>query len=323
MVKAQKKYRPKLKQFYIFLTILLFFSFFFFHSPDRKNLRVQEKITEAKSYLSKVLSPGRLLEEIEEDKKNTTKICEKISDNMKQYHKTGDKTILGIDEDKIEGDKGDHITALINIVKVLTSDKESTLRTLEEKQKFTKEQQTELMQNFVIYGKTIIPLLVLFGIAILSIPGWITCCSCCCCCNCCCCCCCKKDSCKTPCFVLTFFCYGIVALICFYSLGKSSTIFYGVADTECSVLKSVDEVLYGETNQNPPFWGGIEGITSILNKLLEKITVLRTSTPLNKDNISAKKPPFETALKNAGDAIKSGCSPSLGQTQGYCYNVIS
>ena len=167
MVKAQKKYRPKLKQFYIFLTILLFFSFFFFHSPDRKNLRVQEKITEAKSYLSKVLSPGRLLEEIEEDKKNTTKICEKISDNMKQYHKTGDKTILGIDEDKIEGDKGDHITALINIVKVLTSDKESTLRTLEEKQKFTKEQQTELMQNFVIYGKTIIPLLVLFGIAIL------------------------------------------------------------------------------------------------------------------------------------------------------------
>ena len=319
MVKAQKKYRPKLKQFYIFLTFLLFFSFFFFHSPDRKNLRVQEKITEAKSYLSKVLSPGRLLEEIEEEKK-TTKICEKISDNMKQYHKTGDKTILGIDEDKIEGDKGDHITALINIVKVLTSDKESTLRTLEEKQKFTKEQQTELMQNFVIYGKTIIPLLVLFGIAILSIPGWITCCSCCCCCNCCCCCCCKKDSCKTPCFVLTFFCYGIVALICFYSLGKSSTIFYGVADTECSVLKSVDEVLYGETNQNPPFWGGIEGITSILNKLLEKITVLQTSTPLNKDDISEKKESFETALKNAGDAIKSGCSPSLGQTQGYCYN---
>ena len=315
MVKAQKKYRPKLKQFYIFLTILLFFSFFFFHSPDRKNLRVQEKITEAKSYLSKVLSPGRLLEEIEEDKKNTTKICEKISDNMKQYHKTGDKTILGIDEDKIEGDKGDHITALINIVKILTSDKESTLRTLEEKQKFSKEQQTELMQNFVIYGKTIIPLLVLFGIAILSIPGWITCCSCCCCCNCCCCCCCKKDSCKTPCFVLTFFCYGIVALICFYSLGKSNNIFYGVADTECSVLKSVDEVLYGETNKNPPFWGGIEGITDILNKLLEKVIDLEDDPDLNKGNINTLKEDFEDNLKTSGITIKD-CSTSPN----YCYN---
>ena len=119
---------------------------------------------------------------------------------------------------------------------------------------------------------------------------------------------------------MTFFCYGIVALICFYSLGKSSTIFYGVADTECSVLKSVDEVLYGETNQNPPFWGGIEGITSILNKLLEKITVLQTSTPLNKEDISEKKPSFENALESAGITLNSGCSPSSGQTQGYCYN---
>ena len=176
------------------------------------------------------------------------------------------------------------------------------------------------MQNFVIYGKTIIPLLVLFVIAILSIPGWITCCSCCCCCNCCCCCCCKKDKCKTPCFVLTFFCYGIVALICFYSLGKSNSIFYGMADTECSVLKSVDEVLYGETNQNPPFWGGIEGITDILDKLLGKIDVLKTNTPLNKNDINEKKPPFENALKTAGDTINNGCSPSSGQTQDYCYN---
>ena len=320
MVNYQKKYRPKLKQFYIFLTFLLFFSFFLFHSPERKNLRVQEKISEAKSYLSKVLSPGRLLEEIEKDKKSTTKICEKISDDMKHYYKTGDKTVLGIDEDKIEGDEGDHITALINIVKILTSDKENTLRTLEEKKKFTKEQQSELMQNFVIYGKTILPLLVCFGIAILSIPGWITCCSCCCCCDCCCCCCCKKESCKTPCFVLTFFCYGIVALICFYSLGKSSSIFYGVADTECSVLKSVDEVLYGETNQNPPFWGGIEGITSILNKLLEKIVILRGSPALNSNDISNNKRPFENALKNAGDTLNRECSPSSGETQDYCYN---
>ena len=78
MVKDQKKYRPKLKQFYIFLTFLLFFSFLFFHSTDRKNLRVQEKITEAKSYLSKVLSPGRILEEIENEKKILLKFVKKF-----------------------------------------------------------------------------------------------------------------------------------------------------------------------------------------------------------------------------------------------------
>lgn len=324
MVKSQKKYRPNIKQFYILLTLLIFFSFLAFHSNDRKNLRVQEKMTEAKSYLYKVLSPGRLLEEIEEDKKNTTKICEKISDDMKMYYKNGDKTILGIDDDKIEGEEGDHITALINIVKILTSDKESTLRTLEEQQKFSKEQQSEIIQNFVVYGKTIIPLLFCLLVAILSIPGWITCCSCCCCCNCCCCCCCKKDKCKLPCFVLTFFCYGIVALICFYSLGKSSSIFYGVADTECSVLKIVDEVLYGETNPNPPFWGGIEGITKILDQFLTKIPELRaleTSSPLNKNDVDTTKTSFEGALTNAGNTINSGCTPtSGGQIQDYCYH---
>ena len=234
------------------------------------------------------------------------------------YYKNGDKTLLGIDEDKIEGDTGDHITALINIVKILTSDKESTLRNLEEKQQFTKEQKEELMKNFIVYGKTIIPLLALFGIAILSIPGWITCCSCCCCCNCCCCCCCKDVKCKTPCFVLTFFCYGIVALICFYSLGKSSTVFYGVADTECSVIKFVDEVLYGETNKNPPFWGGIEGITEILNKLLEKINELNAMDDLSKGNINTIQDNFETHLKNAGTTIKD-CSSS----DKYCCDVDS
>ena len=40
------------------------------------------------------------------------------------------------------------------------------------------------------------------------------------------------------------------------------------------MLKSVDEVLYGETNQNPPFWGGIEGITKILDQFLTKIPEL-------------------------------------------------
>ena len=42
------------------------------------------------------------------------------------------------------------------------------------------------------------------------------------------------------------------------------------------MLKSVDEVLYGETNQNPPFWGGIKGITKILDQFLTKIPVLRS-----------------------------------------------
>ena len=42
------------------------------------------------------------------------------------------------------------------------------------------------------------------------------------------------------------------------------------------MLKSVDEVLYGETNQNPPFWGGIKGITKILDQFLTKIPELRS-----------------------------------------------
>jgi hypothetical protein len=87
-------------------------------------------------------------------------------------------------------------------------------------------------------------------------------------------------------------------------LGKSSNIFYGVADTECSVLKFTDEVLYGETNQNPPFWGGIEGITQILDKLILKIEELEQESQLNNDIITTDKNNFENALATAGTDIE-------------------
>ena len=320
----QKKYSLKLKPYHIILIACLFVLFLLLNSNYINNKRNQEKLNLEKSYLFDEIIKGRNLEEIQKGTSNSTKVCERISNGLKEYYETGDKEALGIEDEEIKGDSNEYITALINIVKYLTlkKDDEKTLRNIDEED--PEINQDELKENYIIYGKHILPVLIFFAIGILSFPGWITCISCYCCCNCICCCCCKKTKCKLPCFVISFICYGIVALICFYSLGKSNTIFYGISDTECSILKFVDEVLYGETNKNPPYWAGIDEITKIFNNLKEKIGTMKndgTRDILNtgKTNVDTQRNSFEENLENAGNNINSECTST---TPYDCYYTI-
>ena len=320
----QKKYSLKLKPYHIILIACLFVLFLLLNSNYINNKRNQEKLNLEKSYLFDEIIKGRNLEEIQKGTSNSTKVCERISNGLKEYYETGDKEVLGIEDEEIKGDSNEYITALINIVKYLTlkKDDEKKLRNIDEED--PEINQDELKENYIIYGKHILPVLIFFVIAILSFPGWITCISCYCCCNCICCCCCKKTKCKLPCFVISFICYGIVALICFYSLGKSNTIFYGISDTECSILKFVDEVLYGETNKNPPYWAGIDEITKILNNLKEKIGTMKNDRTIDildngKANVDAQRNSFEDNLKNAGNNINYDCTST---TSNDCYYTM-
>ena len=45
---------------------------------------------------------------------------------------------------------------------------------------------------------------------------------------------------------------ALVVAVCIYGLSKSNHIFIGVADTECSILKFIDEVLDGESKETKP-----------------------------------------------------------------------
>jgi hypothetical protein len=252
---------------------ILFISIFFLTFIINKNY-VNGFINNGKTNLiGKAMSSisTRVLEEIEKEEKSTTKICEKISDKLKNYYKTGDKSILGIDDDKITGKNGEHIDALISITGKYFSKKENQKKM--NLLKFDK----ELLQYLITYGKHILPLVVILGIAILSFPGWIVCFGLCCC-DCCCCCCCVKPVCKVPSFIFSYIFYGIVALVCFYGLGKSNSLFVGIADTKCSILKFIDQVVDGESKENPPYWAGIDKINEILDRLSKKVEEMKAET---------------------------------------------
>ena len=285
-----------LKNIFIFLIPFLSLSYLIINSTHFKGLKHKIKTN---------LMP-RILQETEK----STKICDKISTKLEKYFKTGDKSELGLEEDNTEEYGQYYIKALINIVKHYYEEKEkkqtSYTRILD-----GDDDSTGYMKNLMKYAYHILPLLVVFGIGILSLIGWIVCC--CCTCYKCKCCVCKKPKCKTPSTVLAIIFYIIVALISFYALTEQSKIFSGLADMECSVLKFTDEVLYGENIQYPPYWAGIEKIADLLSEIKTKTLGLKNEDVLTTFNskitgangVNELKSNFETKLGQASDTIYS------------------
>ena len=80
---------------------------------------------------------------------------------------------------------------------------------------------------------------------------------------------------------------------------------------ECSILKFVDEVVEGESKENPPYWAGIDRITEILDKLSKKVKEMKSDTESKlidqKNLIDAKKQTFEQNLDSGSDAINYQC----------------
>ena len=313
MSKTQKKISPKIKYYLTFLIICLLSLILVLNVNYINNKRKKEKLYKEKSDFFENIISNRGLDEKEEKQ---TQICNKISDNLKKYYKTGDKSIFGIDDDNISGKKGEHIQALINILNI--NFQKDDINKNEEKSA-----NNNLLSNLIIYGKNDIPLVVILGIAILSLPGWLFCC-CSCCGNCCCCCCCKKPGCKVPSFVFSYIFYGISALICFYGFGKFNSVFLNIADTECSLIKFVDEVLNGETKENTPYWPGISNITKVLNNLSRKVNELKEEDPaLNVDLLNKKtiaydaEGAFEEDLKSSGEKINEECPVGASDCKDY------
>jgi len=153
-------------------------------------------------------------------------------------------SIIGINDEKIESQNNPkYIQALINLISGSENNEDDS--------------------GILDYIKHIIPALIFLVIAILSLPGWLVCCICSCA-NCCCCCCCKKAFCKLPFYIISCVIYAFVVAVSIYGLSQSNSIFVGLADTECSLLKFIGEVLEGETRQTKPRWGGISGIQELL-----------------------------------------------------------
>jgi len=284
----KKKFTPRLKYYHLFLLSIIFCPILILNSNYANEKRLENKLNEeAKEKFQRIVFGRRLAEdEDEEDNfpEDTEKVCKKGSDNQKDYYKTGDGSKIGIKDDAISSeDRPDYINNLIDIIKSSTSD--------------SGEGEIDMKEKLTPYIKHLFPVIFFLAVTVLAIPGWFVCCSCCCA-NCCCCYCCKKPCCRLPFFIITYACYAIVFFVSIYGLSQSNSIFVGLADTECSLLKFVGDVLYGENKETTPKWGGIENIKYKLDQTSEEFKNIKnldlSTLEGEKDRIKDYEPDFNT-----------------------------
>ena len=315
MTNENKKISEKIKIYHILILGVILSPLIIINSNYVNNQRAEEKLYKEKSRLFNKIILGRNLENSEDSeegeddtKSKIEEVCERGSEELVQYYKTGNLADIDLKEDekiKCEDKEKDYLKAIINILKsklggeggedeegegegeeggegnTVDSGRRRNLDTETEnddsENKSEEGGDDDLTNNVITYGKHLLPVLIFLVVALLCIPGWLMCCFCCCC-NCCCCCCCKKPCCKIPCFVITFALYALVVAVCFYGLSKSNHIFVGIANTECSILRFVDEVIDGESKETLPKWAGFNGIKGILDDINTKINDMGDDT---------------------------------------------
>ena len=314
MTKTQEEKTSRLKPYQMILLSCLLATFMIVNSNYVNYNRDLEKLNKEKGELFDNIINIRKLS----SKNYSEEICTRASDDLNEYYQTGDLSKIDIDDGSIDCKDKDqtYMAALISIVRTMLDDSEEnensspvtppdsgnsgTRRNLRNLGGFSDIEK----QDITDYAMRLLAMLVFIVFGIFSIFGWIFCCICCCC-DCCCCCCCKKTTCKIPCFIFTYIFYALVVSICVYGLTQANKIFVGLADTECSLLKFFEQVIYGETKQSLPRWAGIESIKSLLTDINDTITDLSEDSyqQLNDSvaNISNTKQSFEQKMKDAGD----------------------
>ena len=285
MTKENKKFKPKLRYYHIIFLAFLICPLLMINSKLVNEKRNQEKALRGTTEISEYFF-GRNLG----FKEDTDKICERGSKELKEYYSTGDPSKFGIQEIKAE-DRPEYIQALINMINGAVNGGD------------------ELQDNAMTYAKHLIPVAFFLAVTILAIPGWIMCCSCCCC-NCCCCCCCKQPCCKLPFYIITNAMYAIVVAVSIYGLSQSNSIFVGLADTECSLLRFLGDILNGETKDRTPKWGGIEKIKSLLQDTVKEIGELNKGAI---DGLSSTKTAVNDAETLFKGNLKTSCTTIKGE----------
>ena len=298
MTKEKEIINPRLKTYHIFLLSCLLCSVLIINSNYVNEQRSKKKLnTQNNKLFNDVISLRKLEPQSNSD---TDEVCSRGSDDLIEYYKTGDLSLIDLDEDPIKCDDkdADYMKALRGLMRNLVGggDDDERLRNLDEGESDT--------DNIKQYINRVIPMLFFLVIGVLSFFGWIGCCISACC-DCCCCCCCKKKTCKIPWFIFTYVFYALVVAVCIYGLSESNKIFKGLANTECSLLKFFDQILDGEIKQDLPRWAGISGISDILRDLKNQIEEMGPSTYNELDFLirqtEANKTAFSRIMQGAGN----------------------
>jgi hypothetical protein len=101
----------------------------------------------------------------------------------------------------------------------------------------------------------------------------------------------------------------LVVAVCVYGLTQSNKIFTGLANTECSLLKLLEQVVDGEIKLTTPRWIGISGINDLLDNLVNQINNLKDKAITNLRN-----------KKTVITDTKSSFTTEMGNFDKFCYN---
>ena len=306
--KTQSKFN--LKSYHIILMSCLLGTLFVLNSNYVNEKRAEDKINKEKNSLFNKIMSTRLLEgtissDNDEKERKSKEICDRGSDELKAYYRSGDLSKIDLEDKSIECEDKDkpYMKNLIEMVREVAGE-DDNLEPMGGKVVFGIH-----LKRLIKYCMRFLPFLIIFVIGILSIIGWMICCCCSCCDCCCCCCCCKKEGCKVPCFIFTYIFYALAIGACIYGLTQSNKLLEGLADTECSVMKLMEDVSYGENKNTLPKWIGIQGINKLLTDLKNSINTLKTDAI---DNLKNK-------IKEIDDN-RTYFTEGIRGFDGYCYN---
>ena len=276
---------------YIILISILFSFLLTINSSYINNQRIQEKekiLNDKYVYKSNIL---RKLDFVSD----SLKVCSRSSKDLVKYFETGDTNYVKLYSYDEEIEPSEDI---INFINILSNEGDSK-------------------ENNNKYIKHLSPMIVFLIFGILCIPGWFIFCSCACC-DCKCFSCFKTIKCKIPFFVivsvlnLLFIASSIIGII------KIKPIFEGLSNTECSILRFINEAFEGESKENLPKWGGVAGIINIFNNTIYQIEkISKDDTYINTKN---KMDAYNSAVKVFIDDLKASCD-IISEENNYKYQT--
>lgn len=176
-----------------------------------------------------------------------------------------------------------------------------------------------LLDFIVPYGMHILPIVVCFGLALITLVGWLFCCICCGCCKCCICCCCRKTKCKVPCFFFNFIFYIVIAICALFGMTNNNNFFNAISDTACSYGQFINQVENGEKKDGRlPKWGGVTEIKNTLTNITSTISKVNQNNIVNQyQGATDEETNFDNSLILSGNAV----NPSANSYPDYLFTI--
>ena len=225
---------------------------------------------------------------------DSMKICSRSSEELIKYFETGDTQYVKLYEYTDENEPPDYILSFIDY---LSDEGDSET-------------------NFNAYMSHHLPIIFFFIVAIAAIPGWFVCIGCACY-KCCYYCCCKNPKCRLPFFIIVTILNILIIITCLLGIIKTNDIFIGLTNTECSLLRFINEILEGESKTVLPKWAGVSGIIDIFDNTASQINEMA------KDNTKSDTEAKMDIYVNAKDTFKNNlitiCNGIKDETN-YNYN---